>query len=126
MVKVLSKVRIVDNSGGIWAKIIRILGGNSHKSGKIGTSIVVAIKKINRKKENKKVYKGDVIKALILKTKEPLTRKDGIKLKFERNLIAVVNKQGSPLGSRIKTTMAREIRTKNNAKLFSIGKKLVI
>lgn len=123
MVKVLSKVKIVDNSGAILAKIIRILGGHFHKPAQIGTSIVVAIKKIKKKKKIKKVYKGDVSKALVLKTKIPINRKDGSILKFERNSIALINKQGLPLGSRIKATLAREIRTKKSARIFSIGKK---
>lgn len=118
-----SYLRIIDNSGGKYLKIIRIIHkGTYGKVGNIGDIFLASIKKLrNKNKLLSKVKKGDLVYAVILKTKNKKTRKNGLVLHFFDNVAVLVNKQYIPLATRIFTTVPQELRLKKFSKLISIA-----
>lgn len=111
MVQTLSKVKLIDNTGVLSAKVIRVLEGNKIESANLGAFLVVTIKRCS---SNAKVKKGEIYKVRLLRTKETINRKDGIHLKFDNDGGIILNQQLTPLGSRIVGPLAREIKKKYN------------
>lgn len=124
-------VNITDNSGVQEAQCIKILGGSKKTIGVLGDIIVVAIKKIIKKttkkheKDKKRIKQGDVCKAIIIQTNKNTTRLDGRQLIFNKNAVILLNANGSPIATRIRGTLSRELRTKNFIKILSLAKKII-
>lgn len=122
---------IADNSGAQAVQCIKIIGGSNKIIGFIGDTIIVAVKKIIKKKikkhekDKKKIKLGDVCRALIVQTKKNNQRIDGRCINFNKNTAILINQNGSPVGTRIKTTLSRELRNKNFIKILSLTKKIV-
>jgi large subunit ribosomal protein L14 len=109
MIQTLSNIKVIDNTGALSAKVIRILEGNKMEPANLGSYLVIAIK---RASSNAKVKKGEIYKLRLLRTKETINRKDGIHLTFDNHGGIILNQQLSPLGSRIIGPLAREIKKK--------------
>ena len=117
MLQLLSKVIIADNTGAKSAKMIRRLGQNK-KIASVGDVIIVNIKE---SVPNSAIKKGDVVRAVIVRTKAPIQREDGSYLQFDNNAIVVIDINGNPRGTRIFGPVARELRQKRFMKIVSLA-----
>jgi len=118
MIQVETMLTIADNSGAKTAQCIRILGGSFRRYARIGDIIVVAVKEAI---PNAKVKKGDVLKAVVVRTKKETRRPDGSFIRFDDNSAVLINAQKEPIGTRIFGPVARELRAKKFMKIVSLA-----
>ena len=108
---------VADNTGAKKVMCIRVLGGNK-KYAKIGDTIIAVVKEAI---PNMPVKRSDVVKAIVVRTKKTIRRKDGMYIRFDDNAVVVVNADNNPRGTRVFGPVAREIRDKNFAKIVSLA-----
>lgn len=118
MVQQQSMLNVADNSGAKKLMVIRVLGGSKKRFGRIGDIVVASVKEAI---PNGNVKKGDVVKAVIVRTKKETRRIDGSYIKFDDNAAVVINENKEPKGSRIFGPMARELRAKGFMKIVSLA-----
>lgn len=118
MIQMQSRIPVADNSGAKEVQCIKVLGGSQHNIAKLGEIIVVSVKSCI---PNGKVKKGDVHRALIVRTSKEVKRKDGSTIKFDRNAVVLINKTKEPIGTRIFGPIAREIRNKGFMRIVSLA-----
>ncbi len=118
MVQTTSTLDVADNSGAKKVMCIRVLGGTRRKYASIGDVIVVSIKEAI---PNSKVKKGEVAKAVIVRTKKEVSRQDGSYIRFDTNSAVLVDKDNEPVGTRIFGPVARELRAKRFMKIISLA-----
>ena len=118
MIQQESIVKVADNSGAMKLFCIKVLGGSKRKYASIGDIIVVSIKEAI---PNAKVKKGDVAKAVIVRTVKETRRKDGSYIRFDENAVVLINDQGEPRATRIFGPVARELREKKYMKIVSLA-----
>jgi large subunit ribosomal protein L14 len=118
MVQTTSTLDVADNSGAKKIMCIRVLGGTKRKYASIGDIIVVSIKEAI---PNAKVKKGEVAKAVIVRTKKEVSRPDGSYIRFDTNSAVLVDKDNEPIGTRIFGPVARELRAKRFMKIISLA-----
>lgn len=118
MIKVETVLDVADNSGAKKVLCFRILGGSKRKSASVGDVIVVSIKEAA---PESKVKKGDVHKAVIVRTKKEIRRQDGSYIRFDNNAAVIINEAREPVGTRIFGPIARELRAKNFMKIVSLA-----
>ena len=118
MVQPQSYLKVADNTGAKEIMCIRVLGGSFRYSGNIGDLIVASVKSAA---PGGVVKKGDVIKAVIVRTAKGIIRKDGSTIKFDDNAAVIIDKEGQPRGTRIFGPVARELREKNYMKIVSLA-----
>ena len=118
MVQTTSTLDVADNSGAKKVMCIRVLGGTKRKYASIGDIIVVSIKEAI---PNAKVKKGEVAKAVIVRTKKEVSRPDGSYIRFDTNSAVLVDKDNEPVGTRIFGPVARELRAKKFMKIISLA-----
>jgi len=128
MIQQQTYVDICDNSGAKIAMCIKVLKGSSargkfyRKSAYIGDIIIGVVKKAL---PNADVKDGEVIRAVIVRTKQPTLRADGSYIRFDKNAAVVIDKEGNPKGTRIFGAVARELREKNYMKIVSLAAEVV-
>jgi large subunit ribosomal protein L14 len=113
-----SVVDIADNSGARRALCIRVLGGTRRRYARVGDVIVVTVKEAV---PNSAVSKGDVKKAVVVRTAKEVGRPDGSYIKFDSNAAVLINEAGEPIGTRIFGPIARELRAKKFMKIISLA-----
>ena len=113
-----SMVKIADNSGAKRALVIRVLGGSKRRYARIGDIIVVAVKDAL---PDGTVKKGDVAKAVVVRTRKEVRRKDGSYIRFDENAAVIINDAGEPRATRIFGPVARELRDKRYMKIVSLA-----
>ena len=118
MIQQESRVKVADNSGAREILVIKILGGSRVKTGNIGDIIVATVKQAT---PGGVVKKGDVVKAVVVRTKHGLHRKDGSYIKFDENAAVLINNDKSPKGTRIFGPIARELRDDDYMKIVSLA-----
>ena len=118
MIQVESTLQVADNSGAKKVACIKVLGGSHRRYASVGDIVVVSIKEAI---PHSKVKKGDVMKAVIVRTAKELRRTDGTYIKFDTNAAVLLTKQGEPVGTRIFGPVARELRAKNFMKIVSLA-----
>jgi len=118
MIQQFSRLKVADNSGAREVMCIRVLKGSQPRYGGIGDIIVCSVKSAT---PNMPIKKGDVIKAVIVRTKKAVRRQDGSTLRFDDNACVVVNPNGEPKGTRIFGPVARELRDGNYMKIVSLA-----
>lgn len=118
MIQQESKVGVADNSGARKLQCIRVLGGTRKRYASIGDIIVAAVKDSDTKA---RVKKGDVVKAVIVRTKKEVGRPDGSYIRFDDNAAVVVSATKEPVGTRIFGPIARELRAKGYMKIISLA-----
>jgi large subunit ribosomal protein L14 len=118
MVQTTSTLDVADNSGAKKVMCIRVLGGTRRKYASLGDIIVVSIKEAI---PNAKVKKGEVAKAVIVRTKKEVSRQDGSYIRFDSNSAVLVDKDNEPVGTRIFGPVARELRAKRFMKIISLA-----
>ena len=118
MIQVESNLDVADNSGARRVQCIKVLGGSKRKYAHVGDIIVVSVKEAIPKG---RVKKGQVMKAVIVRTAFPIRRVDGSSIRFDRNAAVLINPQGEPVGTRIFGPVTRELRAKNHMKIVSLA-----
>jgi len=123
MIQNQTLLKVVDNSGGKLVRCLKVLKkGAKTRYGKIGDILVVSIQKIRSKnKLRSKVKKGDVLYAVVVKTKSQLKRKTGMSIFFDRNAVVLLTKQHKPLATRIFGLVPKELRTSKFLKIVSLA-----
>jgi large subunit ribosomal protein L14 len=126
MIQTQTLLKVSDNSGAKIAKCIKVLGGFKKKYAKLGDIIIVSIQKLrNKSKNTSKVKKGEVCKALIIRTKVKYFKKDGTQICFNENSITLLNKQENPIGTRIIGPIPKFLKKKKFQKILSLSSGLV-
>ena len=118
MIQMESILGVADNSGAKKVHCIKVLGGSKRRYASIGDVVVVSIREAM---PNGKVKKGDVARAVIVRTAKEIRRKDGTYIRFDENSAVLINAQGEPIGTRIFGPVARELRAKNYMKIVSLA-----
>lgn len=118
MIQMESVLDVADNSGAKRVRCLKVLGGSKRKYASIGDIIVVSVKDAA---PNGKVKKGQVAKAVIVRTRKEIRRRDGTYIRFDNNSAVLLNKDNEPLGSRIFGPVARELRVKQFMKIVSLA-----
>lgn len=118
MIQVESRLEVADNSGAKEVACIKVPGGSKRRYASVGDIIIVAIKDAM---PHSKVKKGDVMNAVIVRTKKEVRRADGSYIRFDNNAAVLLSKQGEPVGTRIFGPVARELRAKNFMKIVSLA-----
>jgi large subunit ribosomal protein L14 len=118
MVQTTTTLDVADNSGAKKIMCIRVLGGTRRKYASLGDIIVVSVKECIA---NSKVKKGEVARAVIVRTKKEVSRQDGSYIRFDSNSAVLVDKDNEPIGTRIFGPVARELRAKRFMKIISLA-----
>lgn len=122
MVQQQSRIKVADNSGARELMVIRVLGGSRVRAGNIGDIVVGAVKKAT---PNGNIKSGQVVKAVIVRTKFGLRREDGSYIKFADNACVIINDDKNMIGTRILGPVARELRDKDYMKIVSLAKEVL-
>ena len=118
MIQMQSNLDVADNSGAKRVMCIKVLGGSKRRYAAIGDIIVVSVKDAIPRG---RVKKGDVHRAVIVRTAKELRRADGTAIRFDHNAAVLINKQGEPIGTRIFGPVTRELRGRNFMKIVSLA-----
>jgi large subunit ribosomal protein L14 len=118
MIQMQTRMDVADNSGAREVMCVKVLGGSKRKTASIGDIVVVSIKDAIPRG---KVKKGDVHRAVIVRTRFAVKRLDGSSIRFDKNAAVLINKQGEPIGTRIFGPVARELRAKKFMKIVSLA-----
>jgi large subunit ribosomal protein L14 len=118
MIQMQSTLTVADNSGAKKLCCIKVLGGSKRKYAGIGDIIVCSVKEAM---PNSKVKKGEVVRAVIVRTAKEVTRPDGTYIRFDKNSAVIVSAAGEPVGTRIFGPVARELRAKRFMKIVSLA-----
>ncbi len=122
MIQEETNLVVADNSGARKVRCIRVLGGHGKRYAKLGDLVVVSVKSAL---PNSNVKKGEVAKAVIVRTKKEYRRKDGSYIRFDDNAAVILNTAGEPRGTRIFGPVARELREKNYMKIVSLAPEVI-
>ena len=115
-------LKVADNTGAKEIKCIRVLGGSTRKFGNIGDVIVASVRKST---PGGTVKKGEVVKAVIVRTKRGVRREDGTYVRFDENAAVIIKEDKNPKGTRIFGPVARELRDKDYMKILSLAPEVV-
>ena len=118
MIQQESRLNVADNTGAKELLCIRVMGGSTRRYARIGDVIVASVKDAT---PGGVVKKGDVVKAVVVRTVKETRRKDGSYIKFDENAAVVINEDGNPKGTRIFGPIARELRDKDYMKILSLA-----
>jgi large subunit ribosomal protein L14 len=118
MIQMQSNLDVADNSGARRVQCIKVLGGSKRKVAGIGDVIVVSVKEAIPRG---RVKKGEVLRAVIVRTAKEIRRPDGSAIRFDRNAAVLINKQNEPIGTRIFGPVTRELRGKQFMKIVSLA-----
>jgi large subunit ribosomal protein L14 len=118
MIQEYSKLNVADNSGAKKVMCIRVLGGSDRRYASVGDIIVVSVKSAI---PNAPVKKGEVSRAVVVRTRKEIRRQDGSYIRFDENAAVLLNEQGEPRGTRIFGPVARELRDRDFMKIISLA-----
>ena len=118
MIQMQTNLDVADNSGARRVQCIKVLGGSKRKYASVGDTIVVSVKEAIPRG---RVKKGQLIKAVVVRTAKGVRRSDGSIIRFDRNAAVLVNPQGEPIGTRIFGPVTRELRAKKHMKIVSLA-----
>ena len=122
MIQQETYLKVADNTGAKEIKTIRVLGGSKRKYGNIGDVIVASVRKAA---PGGSVKKGDVVKAVIVRTASGVRRADGTYVRFDENAAVLIKEDGNPTGTRIFGPVARELRDKDYMKILSLAPEVI-
>jgi large subunit ribosomal protein L14 len=126
MIQQQTILKVSDNSGAKTVKCIKVLGGFKKKNASLGDIIVISVQKLrNKLKKISKAKKKEIYRALIIRTKVYSKKKNGFYIKFQENSVALINKQGNPVGTRIIGPIPKILKKKQFQKFISISSGLV-
>ena len=122
MIYMQTNLDVADNSGAKRVQCIKVLGGSKRMAAHVGDTIVVSIKEAIPRG---RVKKGEVVKAVIVRTASDIRRMDGSVIRFDRNAAVLVNNAGEPIGTRIFGPVVRELRAENHMKIVSLASEVL-
>ena len=122
MIQAESYLKVADNTGAKEIKTIRVLGGSKRKYGNIGDIVVASVRKAA---PGGTVKKGDVVKAVIVRSARGVRRTDGTYVRFDENAAVLIREDGNPAGTRIFGPVARELRDKDYMKILSLAPEVI-
>ena len=122
MIQAETYLKVADNTGAKEIKTIRVLGGSKRKYGNIGDVVVASVRKAA---PGGNVKKGDVVKAVIVRTAKGVRRADGTYVRFDENAAVLIKEDGNPSGTRIFGPVARELRDKDYMKILSLAPEVI-
>ena len=118
MIQPQTYLRVADNTGARELMCIRVLGGGKLRAATIGDIIIAVVKDAN---PNMPIKKSDIVRAVIVRTRKGLKRDNGSVIRFDDNAAVIINKEGTPRGTRVFGPIARELRDKNFTKIVSLA-----
>jgi len=118
MIMLGTRLDVADNSGAKVIECIHVDGGTGRRYARVGDTIVASVKSAI---PNSPIKKGQVVKAVVVRTKKEVSRRDGSAIRFDRNSAVLINKQGEPIGTRIFGPVGRELREKSFMKIVSLA-----
>ncbi|MEN3001206.1 MAG: 50S ribosomal protein L14 [Armatimonadota bacterium] len=118
MIQIFTRLKVADNSGAREVMCIRVLKGSNARYARVGDVIVASVKDAA---PNMPIKKGDVVRAVVVRTRSPIRRPDGTTLRFDDNACVIINNQGEPRGTRIFGPVARELRDRNFMRIVSLA-----
>lgn len=122
MIQQQTILKVADNSGAKTVKCIKVLGGFKKRYAKLGDIVVVSVQQLrNKSKKTSKVSKGEVFRALVVRTKKKYKKKDGSSFFLQGNAVALINKQGSPIGTRILGPIPKILKKTKFMKFVSLS-----
>ncbi len=122
MIQMQSILNVADNSGARRLSCIKVLGGSRRRYARLGDIIVVSVKEAM---PGGAVKKGDVVKAVVARTRKEIRRSDGSYIKFDHNSAVIIDEQKNPVGTRIFGPVARELREKKFSKIISLAPEVI-
>ena len=118
MIQQESRLKVADNTGAREVLVIKVLGGSQRRYARVGDIVVAAVKDAL---PNQQVKKGDVVKAVVVRTAKEKRRPDGSYIRFDDNAVVIINEQNNPRGTRVFGPVARELREKRFMKIISLA-----
>ncbi len=122
MIQAETRLKVADNSGARELLCIRVLGGSARKYGSVGDTIIASVKAAQ---PNAAVKKGDVVRAVIVRTAQEYGRPDGSHIKFDDNAAVLINDANEPVGTRVFGPVARELRERKFMKIISLAPEVI-
>ena len=122
MIQQETRLKVADNTGAKQLLCIRVMNVSTGRDASVGDVIVASVKDAA---PNMPVKKGDVVKAVVVRTKASLKRQDGTTIRFDENAAVIINKDGNPRGTRVFGPVARELRDKNFMKIISLAPEVI-
>lgn len=122
MIQTQSVLEVADNSGAKSVMCIKVLGGSKRRYARVGDIIKISIKEASPRG---KVKKGDVHRAVLVRSKHGVRRDDGSRIRFDTNAVVILNTQNQPIGTRIFGPVARELRSSNFMKIISLAEEVL-
>ena len=122
MIQMQTRLDVADNTGAKSVMCIKVLGGSKRRYAHIGDTITASVKKAI---PNSSVKQGEIVKCVIVRTKHATRREDGSYVRFDKNAVVLLDKDGNPRGTRIFGAVARELRSKNYMKIISLAPEVV-
>ena len=122
MIQVQTELQVADNTGAKKIECIKVLGGSKRRYASIGDMIVIAVKEAIPKG---KVKKGSVHKAVVVRTRKEIFRRDGSKVQFDNNSVVLTDEKGEPIGTRIFGPVTRELRSRGQTKIISLAPEVI-
>ncbi len=122
MIQAETRLKVADNSGARKIACIKVLGGSKRRYAYVGDVIVCSVKEAL---PHGNVKKGDVVRAVIVRTKKEIRRKDGSYIKFDDNAAVIIDQQGNPRGTRVFGPVARELRDRRYMKIASLAPEVI-
>ena len=113
MIQQQTLLDVADNTGAKTVMCFKVLGGSKRRYASVGDVIIGSVKK------------GQVVRAVVVRTRKDIRRRDGSRVRFDRNALVIIDKDGNPVGTRIFGAVARELRTKNFMKIISLASEVV-
>jgi large subunit ribosomal protein L14 len=118
MIQLRSRLKVADNTGARQVECIRVLGGSARKYARVGDTIVAAVKQVS---PGAPIRKGEVVRAVVVRTLQPVRRTDGSSIRFDENAAVLITDSGDPRGTRIFGPVARELRDREFTKIVSLA-----
>ncbi len=122
MIQMQSMLDVADNTGAKAVQCFKVLGGSKRRYAGVGDVIIGSVKKSI---PTASIKKGTVVRAVIVRTRKDIRRRDGSRLRFDSNALVIIDKDGNPIGTRIFGAVARELRQKNFMKIISLANEVV-
>jgi len=122
MIQMQSMLDVADNTGAKAVMCFKVLGGSKRRYAGIGDVVIGSVKKSI---PTATIRKGSVVRGVIVRTRKDIRRRDGSRVRFDRNAIVLIDKEGNPIGTRIFGAVARELRDKNFMKIISLASEVV-
>ncbi len=122
MIQQETELDVADNTGAKVVKCFKVLGGTHRRYASVGDVIIGSVKKAI---PTSTVKKGQVVRAVVVRTRKDIRRRDGSRVRFDRNALVIIDKDGNPVGTRIFGAVARELRNRNFMKIISLASEVV-